>query len=122
MKISELVTFIKAGYKPAEIAAMESPNDIYALLSEGIKKDDIPGCLELLSGETEPKEKEETQDIEQEEKQECEKEESPEERTDYKDLYQKLLKETQLKETRKNMADEMQDDKKRIEEIVKSFM
>ena len=116
MKINDIITFVKAGYKPAEIAAMESPADVAALLSEGIKKDDVPAYLELLADSQAAMPEEKEQDGEKPE----EKEE--EDRTNYKEMYEALLKEKQQREVRKNMAGEMQDDKKTIEEIVKSFL
>ena len=116
MKINDIITFVKAGYKPAEIVAMESPADVAALLSEGIKKDDVPAYLELLADSQAAIPEEKEQDAEKPE----EKEE--EDRTNYKEMYETLLKEKQQREVRKNMAGEMQDDKKTIEEIVRSFL
>lgn len=116
MKISDIITFIKAGYSPAEITALESPSDVATLLSEGVKKEDIPACLELLSATSEESEK--TQDV----KEEMEKEKTSEDTTNYKVLYETLLKEKQQQNVRENMADDMQDNKKTIEDIVRSFM
>lgn len=113
MKISEIVTFIKAGYSPAEITAIESPSDVLAILSEGVKKDDVPAFLELLA-ET----KKETQDVE-EVKEEPEKEADM---TNYKVLYENLLKETQKQNTRENMADDMPNVDEILGEIARTFM
>lgn len=118
MKVSEIITFVKAGYNPAEIAAMENPAETAALLNEGVKKEDIPSFLSLLA-EPEEKEKEITQDVTPQPGKEKETDDDP---TDYKELYQNLLKETQQKKTRENMADDMPSNQKTIEEIVRSFM
>lgn len=118
MKVSEIITFIKAGYNPAEIAAMENPAETAALLNEGVNKEDIPSFLSLLA-EPEEKEKEKTQDVPPQPEKE---KETDDDSTDYKELYQNLLKETQQKKTRENMADDMPNNQKTIEEIVRSFM
>lgn len=120
MKVSEIITFIKAGYNPAEIAAMENPAETAALLNEGVKKEDIPSFLSLLAEpEEKEKEKEKTQDVTPQPEKEKETDDDP---TDYKEMYQNLLKETQQKKTRENMADDMPNNQKTIEEIVRSFM
>ena len=114
MKISDIITFVKAGYSPAEIAAVENPADVTALLQEGIKKEDIPNYLQLMAEKPEP-DPEPAKDV----RPAKEAEEDP---VDYKSMYETLLKEKQQANIRKNMAADVPSDEETIEEIVRSFM
>lgn len=116
MKISELITFIKAGYSPAEIADIKSPGDVAALLSEGVKKDDVPNFLELLADSQAIESEAQAQpDVQPEEKE-------TEDHTDYKAMYQSLLKEKQQQAVRENMAGDVQNFEEAFKEIARSFM
>lgn len=115
MKISDIITFVKAGYTPAEIAAVQNPADVSALLQEGIKKEDIPQFLELLAEKTAP-DPEPEQTVGPEEKQ---TEQDP---IDYKTKYETLLKQQQQANIRANMAADVPSDEDTIKEIVRSFM
>ena len=115
MKISDIITFVKAGYSPAEIAAVQNPADVSALLQEGIKKEDIPQFLELLAEKTAP-DPEPEQTVGPEEKH---PEQDP---IDYKSKYETLLKQQQQANIRANMAADVPSDEDTIKEIVRSFM
>ena len=115
MKISDIITFVKAGYSPAEIAAVQNPADVSALLQEGIKKEDIPQFLELLAEKPAPDPEPEAE-VRPEEKQ---TEQDP---IDYKSKYETLLKQQQQANIRANMAADVPSDEDTIKEIVRSFM
>ena len=116
MKISNIITLVKAGYTPAEISAMDRAEDVVQMLTEGISKEDIPALLELsvdvpeLPPEPEPAKPKE------------EKEEPSVDPVDYKKKYEELLKQTQKANTRGNIADEMPNNDEVIKDIVRSFM
>ena len=115
MKISDIITFVKAGYSPAEIAAVQNPADVSALLQEGIKKEDIPQFLELLAEKPAPDPEPEAE-VRPEEKQ---PEQDP---IDYKSKYETLLKQQQQANIRANMAADVPSDEETIANIVRSFM
>lgn len=109
MKIGNIINFVKAGYTPAEIASMEKPDAVAALLQEGIKKEDIHTYLELIGDEPDPEESRPTPM-------------ETEDPTDYKEKYQALLKQTQDAAARENMKPEEKPTEEILAEIVKSFM
>ena len=115
MKISDIITFVKAGYTPAEIAAVKDTAEVTALLQEGIKKEDIPQYLELLAEKSapDPEPAEEVRPAEQPPEQDP---------IDYKSKYETLLKQQQQANIRANMAADVPSDEDTIKEIVRSFM
>lgn len=115
MKLSNIITFVKAGYSPAEIAGIENADAVTELLSEGIKKEDIPAYLELLGDDSTP-DPEPAKDVRP--SPEPDKDDS----TDYKEKYQTLLKQTQEAAARKNMKPAEKDSDEILADIVKSFM
>lgn len=115
MKISDIITFVKAGYSPAEIAAVKNPADVSALLQEGIKKEDIPQYLDLMEEKPEA-DPEPPKDVRPP------KEESEQDPIDYKSKYETLLKQQQQANIRGNMAADVPSDEDTIKEIVRSFM
>jgi hypothetical protein len=49
MKIADVLKFMKAGYTVAEVKELENTDEVLELLNGGVKKEDVPGCLELAS-------------------------------------------------------------------------
>ena len=115
MKITEILTFVKAGYSPAEIAAVEKPADVCALLTEGIKKEDIPQYLDLMAEkpEADPEPQKEVRPAQEEPEQDP---------IDYKTKYETLLRQQQQANIRANMAADVPSDEETIANIVRSFM
>lgn len=116
MKLSNIITFVKAGYSPAEIAGIENADAVTELLSEGIKKEDIPAYLELLGDDPPPDPEPAKKDVRP--SPEPDKDDS----TDYKEKYQTLLKQTQEAAARQNMKPDEKDSDEILADIVKSFM
>ena len=114
MKLSNIINFVKAGYSPAEIAGIEDPDAVSQLLNEGVKKEDIPGYLDLLKDDPAP-------DTEPEPVRPSQEEPEPDP-TDYKEKYQTLLKKTQEAAVRGNMKPAEQSSDEILADIVKSFM
>lgn len=92
MKITDILTLVKAGYTPTEIGNLERKEDVLQLIQGGASKDDIDELLSLAGEDPE----------EPEPKQEPEKDPEPED--DYKAKYEELLKKTQLQNQRQPMA------------------
>ena len=115
MKLSNIITFVKAGYTPAEIAGIDNADAVAALLNEGTKKEDIPAFLELLKDDPEPDPAPKPVKPPQEGPE-------PDDPTDYKEKYEALKKQMQQKEVRQNMKPEEQSSDEILAEIVKSFM
>lgn len=117
MKISNIIKLVKAGYTPAEIADLERSDEVLQLIEEGINKEDVPALLELAVDvpEKPPAEPEKVGSLTAEP-------EYAADPIDYKMKYETLLKETQTRNARGNIADDLPDNKKTIEEMVKSFM
>lgn len=115
MKLSNIITFVKAGYSPAEIAGMDNADAVAALLNEGTKKEDIPAFLDLLKDDPAPDPEPEPVEPPQED---TEKDDP----TDYKEKYEALKKQTQQKEARQNMKPDEKSSDEILADIVKSFM
>lgn len=118
MNIKSIVSFVKAGYTPGEIAKLEDPEKTLDLLNAGIKKEDVSEWLGLLD---EPKEQEEQQP---DEPKEPEDKEEQQDETDYKKLYTDLLKKQQEQNVNKDMSGnnkEKTNDEK-LQDIVRKFM
>lgn len=118
MNLKNIITFVKAGYTPAEIAGIDNADAVAALLNEGTKKEDIPAFLDLLkddpASDPEP---------EPEKKVKPSKEDpEPEDPTDYKEKYEALKKQMQQKEVRQNMKPDEPSSDEILAEIVRSFM
>ena len=121
MNIKSIVSFVKAGYTPGEIAKLEDPEKTLDLLNAGIKKENVSEWLGLLD---DPKEQEEQQSDEQEEKEEQNSDEPEKDETDYKKLYTDLLKKQQEQNVNKDMSGnnkEKTNDEK-LQDIVRKFM
>lgn len=119
MKISNIITLVKAGYTPAEISALERADDVLQLLNEGATKEDIPALLELSSDVTEPAPAPENILSQPPEEEPPEPAADP---VDYKKMYNDLLKQTQAANVRGNIAEDIPNNEDVIKEIVKSFM
>lgn len=117
MKLSNIITFVKAGYTPAEIAGMDNADAVAALLNEGTKKEDIPAFLDLLKDDPAPDPEPEPEKVKP-----SKEDPEPEDPTDYKEKYEALKKQMQQKEVRQNMKPEEQSSDEILAEIVKSFM
>lgn len=115
MKLSNIITFVKAGYSPAEIAGMDNADAVAALLNEGTKKEDIPAFLDLLKDDPAP-------DPEPEPDKPSQEDPEKDDPTDYKEKYQTLLKQTQEAAARQNMKPEEKSNDEILSDIVKSFM
>lgn len=115
MKITEILTFVKAGYSPAEIAAVEKPADVCALLTEGIKKEDIPQYLDLMAEkpEADPEPQKEVRPAQEEPEQDP---------IDYKTKYETLLRQQQQANIRQRIDADIPSNEETIKEIVRSFM
>lgn len=100
MKITDILTLVKAGYTPTEIGNLERKEDVLQLIQGGAGKDDIDELLSLAGEDPEP---------------EPEPEQAPEPEEDYKAKYEELLKKTQLQNQRQPMAPT---DTKTADEIV----
>ena len=128
MKLSNIINFVKAGYTPTEIAGMENADAVSQLLQEGIKKEDIPGYLDLLKDD--PKSAPEPEKDDPKSAPEPEKDDfrpsgstDPEpDPTDYKEKYETLLKQTQEAAVRQNMKPEEKSSDEILADIVRSFM
>lgn len=107
MKITDILTLVKAGYTPTEIGNLERKEDVLQLIQGGAQKDDIDELLSL-AGE-DPKEPEPKPEPEKD------PEKDPEPEEDYKAKYEELLKKTQLQNQRQPMTPE---NKKTADEIV----
>ena len=122
MNIKSIVSFVKAGYTPGEIAKLEDPEKTLDLLNVGIKKEDVAEWLGLLD---ETREQEEQQPDEQEEKDEQNFADPKEQDgTDYKKLYTDLLKKQQEQNVNRDMSGnnkEKTNDEK-LQDIVRNFM
>lgn len=115
MKITNIITLVKAGYTPAEISALDRADDVLQMLNEGISKEDIPELLALSVDVPDS-----TPEPERVKPTEAEK--PVDDPVDYKMKYETLLKQTQKANTRGNIAEQMPDNTKTIEEMVRSFM
>lgn len=93
MKITDILTLVKAGYTPTEIGNMERKEDVLQLIQGGARKDDIDELLSLAG-----------EDPVEDPAPEPPKEPDPEPEEDYKAKYEELLKQTQLKNQRQPMA------------------
>lgn len=102
MKITDILTLLKAGYTPTEIGNLERKEAVLQLIQGGASKDDIDELLSLAGEDPEPEP-------------EPEPEPAPEPEEDYKAKYEELLKQTQLKNQRQPMAPE---NKKTADEIL----
>lgn len=107
MKITDILTLVKAGYTPPEIGNLERKEDVLQLIQGGAGKDDIDKLLSLAGDDTQAGHEE------PEPKPEPEKDPEPEE--DYKAKYEELLKKTQLQNQRQPMTPE---NKKTADELV----
>lgn len=117
MKLSNIITFVKAGYSPAEIAGIENAEAVTSLLNEGIKKEEIPQFLALLKDDLPAPDPAPADDIKPSGG--SDPEDDP---TDYKVKYENLLKQTQAAAARENMKPAEKDSDEIIADIVKSFM
>lgn len=117
MKLSNIINFVKAGYTPTEIAGMENADAVSQLLQEGIKKEDIPGYLDLLKDD--PKSAPEPEKDDFRPSGSTDPEPDP---TDYKEKYETLLKQTQEAAVRQNMKPEEKSSDEILADIVRSFM
>lgn len=109
MDIKNLVTLIKAGYKASEIKDMEHRDIVIDLLNNGVSKEDMNEYVDLAlqqdaGGDKNGRNEEETEEA----------------GTDYKRLYEDLLKQTQDKNTREDISGK--DDKKDAYTILKDFL
>ena len=117
MKLSNIITFVKAGYTPAEIAGIDNADAVAALLNEGTKKEDIPAFLDLLKDDPDP-----DPEPGPEKGKPSKEDPEPEDPTDYKEKYEALKKQMQQKEVRQNMKPEEKSSDEILADIVKSFM
>ena len=115
MKLSNIITFVKAGYTPAEIAGIQDAEAVSQLLQEGIKKEDIPDFMALLSEDPSPAPEPVRDTVKPSEPE-------PDDPTDYKEKYQTLLKQTQEAAARQNMKPEEKSSDEVLADIVRSFM
>lgn len=92
MKITDILTLVKAGYTPTEIGNLERKEDVLQLIQGGAQKDDIDELLALAGEDPEPQPKPEP---------EKDPEKDPEPEEDYKQKYEDLLKKQQLDNQRK---------------------
>lgn len=104
MKITDILTLVKAGYTPTEIGNLERKEDVLQLIQGGAQKDDIDELLSLAGEDPEP-----------EPAPEPPKDPAPEPEEDYKAKYEELLKKTQLQNQRQPMAPE---NKKTADELL----
>ena len=102
MKITDILTLVKAGYTPTEIGNMERRSDVLQLIQGGAQKDDIDELLSLAGEDPEPEPPKDP-------------EPDPEPEEDYKAKYEELLKKTQLQNQRQPMTPE---NKKTADELV----
>ena len=91
MKITDILTLVKAGYTPTEIGNLERKEDVLQLIQGGARKDDIDELLSLAGEDPKPEP-------------EPEPEKDPEPEEDYKTKYEELLKKQQLQNQRQPMA------------------
>ena len=117
MNLKNIITFVKAGYTPAEIAGIDNADAVAALLNEGTKKEDIPAFLELLKDDPAPDPEPEPEKVKP-----SKEESEPEDPTDYKEKYETLKKQMQEKEVRKNMKPDEKSSDEILADIVRSFM
>ena len=117
MNLKNIITFVKAGYTPAEIAGIDNADAVAALLNEGTKKEDIPAFLDLLKDEPAPDPEPEPEKVKP-----SKEDPEPEDPTDYKEKYETLKKQMQEREVRQNMKPEEQSSDEILAEIVRSFM
>jgi len=108
MKITDILTLVKAGYTPTEIGNMERKEDVLQLIQGGAVKDDIEELLALAGEDPEPAQP----DPEPEKK-------DPEPEEDYKQKYEELLKKQQLLNQRQPMG---QQNKKTADEILSEIV
>ena len=102
MKITDILTLVKAGYTPTEIGNLERKEDVLQLIQGGARKDDIDELLSLAGEDPEPEPAPEP-------------EPEPEPENEYKTKYEELLKKQQLQNQRQPMAPA---DTKTADEIV----
>lgn len=102
MKITDILTLVKAGYTPTEIGNLERKEDVLQLIQGGARKDDIDELLSLAGEDPDPEP-------------EPEPEKDPEPEEDYKAKYEELLKKQQLQNQRQPVP---QPDKKTADEIL----
>lgn len=104
MKITDILTLVKAGYTPTEIGNLERKEDVLQLIQGGAGKDDIDELLSLAGDDPQAGHEPEPAP-----------EPDPEPEEDYKAKYEELLKKTQLQNQRQPMAPT---DTKTADEIV----
>ena len=92
MKITDILTLVKAGYTPTEIGNLDRKEDVLQLIQGGARKDDIDELLSLAG-----------EDPVEEPEPEPEKP-APEQEEDYKAKYEELLRKQQLQNQRQPMA------------------
>lgn len=97
MKITDILTLVKAGYTPTEIGNLERKDDVLQLIQGGAQKDDIDELLSLAGDDPQVGQ-------EPDPAPEPPKEPDPEPEEDYKAKYEELLKKTQLQNQRQPMA------------------
>ena len=102
MKITDILTLVKAGYTPTEIGNMERRSDVLQLIQGGAQKDDIDELLQLAGEDPVPEP-------------DPEPEPEPEPENEYKAKYEELLKKQQLLNQRQPVP---QPDKKTADEIL----
>jgi len=108
MKITDILTLVKAGYTPTEIGNMERKEDVLQLLQGGAAKDDIDELLALAGEDPEQPDPEPEPD-----------KKDPEPEEDYKQKYEELLKKQQLLNQRQPMG---QQNKKTADEILSEIV
>ena len=121
MNLKNIITFVKAGYTPAEIAGIDNADAVAALLNEGTKKEDIPALLDLLKDDS-ASEPAAVPEPSPEPVKPSKENPEPDDPTDYKEKYEALKKQMQQKEVRQNMKPEEPSSDEILAEIVKSFM
>lgn len=111
MKIADILKFMKAGYTVAEVKELENTDEVLELLNGGVKKEDVPACLELAAeAETEFEEIPPADTVE---------EKPAEDTEDYKAKYTELKNRLEMAAARTDVSGNEQ--KKTVDDMLKEI-